>query len=129
MLHAGPTEYSTLPAIPQINAMPQGIPSGPWGPLYRSAPGAQIPAVQYPGMMGAFGQGRAPVRIDGAFGQEGDESFWGIGKVAFVSALFAAATGAAYAFARESNRPVLYPALTLGGFSLVGTLLGVAMKQ
>ncbi len=123
MLHAGPTQYESLPSVPQVNAMPQGVPSGPWGPVYRSAPGAQLPAVAYPGMMGPP---RAPVRIDGALGQG---TAWDTAKTAAVGALFAVITGAAYAFSRDSRRPVLYPALTLGGLSVVGTLAAAMMKN
>lgn len=53
MMVATPTHYSALPSMPQLNAMPQGVPAGPWGPLYRSAPGAQIPGVRLTG----FGEG------------------------------------------------------------------------
>lgn len=122
MMLANPTNYSSLPAMPHINAMPQGIPGGPWGPLYRSAPGAQIPGVRYPGMRGA-GLGASPVQILG-FGDSAGSSFVSLlGRVGL-----AAGTGAAIGLAVHGSRPVLYPALVLGGMSLAAAAVAWALK-
>lgn len=122
MMLATPTHYNSLPSMPQINALPQGMPAGPWGPLYRSAPGAQLPATRYPGMRGA-GLGASPVQILG-FGDGAGASFVSLlGRVGL-----AAGTGAAIGLAVHGSRPVLYPALVLGGMSLVGAAIHWALK-
>lgn len=113
MLATSATPYSSLPPMPTINAMPDGIPRGPWGALYRSAPGAQIPAVRYPGMQGA------PVQILGALGANGEASW---GRVALGVALSAGyAAGLAYMI--RSRKPVRNAALFAGGLALGGGLL------
>lgn len=114
-MFANPTTYNSLPARPGLHAMPQGVPQGPWGPLYRSAPGAQLPAVRYPGMSGA-GLG-APVQIVGAgLGQGSTAKKFGMVLLGVASA---AGVGAAIGLAVHGRRPVLYPALTLGAVSLI----------
>jgi len=123
MLHMSPTQYSSLPSMPTINAMPSGIPQGPWGPLYRSAPGAQIPATVYPGMMGALG---SPVQILGA-----DEPMTKgqMAKAVVVGSAMSAAVGASFAAAVGSANPVRNGALVLGGISLASGLLAVLLKK
>lgn len=123
MMLANPTQYSSLPGMPTINAMPGGLPQGPWGPLYRSAPGAQIPAVRYPGMMGALG---APVQILGA-----DEPMTKgqMAKAVVVGTAMSAGVGAAFAAAVGSGNPVRNGALVLGGLSLASGLLAIALKK
>jgi len=114
---ANPTHYSSLPGRPGVNAMPQGVPQGPWNSLYRSAPGAQLPAVRYPGMHGA-GLGM-PVQIVGGLGES-------TGKKVGLSLFNVAAAmgvGAAIGLAVHGKRPVLWPALILGGVSLATTAL------
>lgn len=127
--HPSATPYSSLPGMPSINALPQGVPRGPWGKLYRSAPGAQIPAVRYPGMMGA-GFGSVPgINIVG-IGQEN-----GMTKAEkFSATLFGAALSAGVAagfahFLRSSNRPVLAPALFMGGVSLAGGVIAILLSN
>jgi hypothetical protein len=117
MMHASPTQYSSLPSAPTINALPGGIPQGPWSQLYRSAPGASIPAGRYPGMMGA-GLGAAPVTIMG-FGQGAT------GKLAAgaLNVGMAAASGAVLAWAVNSPRPLRTTAMLSGGMALLGVLM------
>lgn len=117
MMLANPTKYSSLPGVPGVNALPQGVPHGPWNSVYRAAPGAQIPAVRYPGMHGA-GLGM-PVQIVGGLG---DSTGKKVGMV-LLQALAAAGVGAAVGLAVHSKRPVLFPALAMGGVSLASSLM------
>lgn len=127
MMLVTPTNYQSLPTVPHVNAMPQGIPAGPWSMLMKTAPGASLPSQTamyphyHPGMMG-FGQ-PPPVQIVGAFGAAngGTSTAKKIAGV-LVVALSAAGLGALYAVARGSSKPVLYPAMVMGGFSLMGGL-------
>jgi hypothetical protein len=124
MMLASPTNYNSLPPMPQISALPQGIPSGPWGPLYRSAPGAQLPAVRYSGMQG--GLGRSPVTLVGSgLGSFSSSPWLSLGLAALISA----GVGAAYAKARDSRRPVLYPSLVLGGVTLFSGIMSSVMNR
>ncbi len=117
MLFGNPTMYDSLPGAPRINALPQGVPGGPWNPVYRAAPGAQIPAVQYPGMrgggLGMAGLGRMPVQIVGAEATTGKKM-----GLLIVNAIAAAGVGALFAVSVKSARPVLFPAIVFGGVSL-----------
>lgn len=136
-MHSSATPYSSLPAMPTINAMPYGIPRGPWDHLYRSAPGAQIPAVRYPGMRGAgFGSammgalGDVPgVTIQG-FGAEATNGN-GTAKISglLIGALFAAGYGAGLAMAITSGNPIRNSALLSGGVTLGAGLLSMAMTK
>lgn len=121
MMLAAPPAYSSLPNIPSVNALPGGVPYGPWGKLYRSAPGAQIPAVHYPGMRGAAG-----VTIQG-FGQTNGTA--GVLVRLFLAAGISAAIAAAFSMARDSSRPVLNPALVMGGITFGTGLIAVASAQ
>ena len=128
-----PTPYSSLPNVPTAAALPGGVPYGPWGPLYRSAPGAQLPATYYPGMTRYPGHrrgmsgalGNLPVTFVNGFGQAGPTTLTGMLMAATVSAV----AGAAYAMARDSRRPVLNPALVMGGLTFGGALLAKMFKN
>ena len=121
MMLASPTHYDSLPPMPTISALPGGVPMGPYGPLYRAAPGAQIPAVRYPGMMGA-----PPVQLVGGLGNSTGKKMVVVG----ISALGAAGLGAAMGLAvHNKKRPVLYPALLLGGVSLASSLILLALSE
>ena len=128
MMIVTPTNYESLPTVPHVNAMPGGMPHGPWGPLYKTAPGASLPSqtALYPhyhaNMMGGLGQA-PPVQIVGAFGAatNGTSTMKKIAGV-LVVALSAAGLGALYAVALKSKKKVLYPAIVMGGFSLMGGL-------
>lgn len=126
MMLAAPPAYSSLPNMPTVNALPGGVPYGPWGSLYRSSPGAQLPAVHYPGMRGGGLGGNAGVTIQG-FGQ----STGRLGTVGtlFIAAGISAAMAAAYAMARESRRPILNPALVMGGITFGTGLLAIAATK
>jgi hypothetical protein len=130
--HPSATPYSSLPGAPSINALPQGIPRGPWSSVYRSAPGARIPAVQYPGMMGA-GFGNVPgVSLVGALGQDSNGKMTKAEK--FTATLFGAALSAGVAagfahFLRSRDRPVLAPALYMGGVSLAGGVIAIMLSN
>jgi hypothetical protein len=119
MMFANPTKYSSLPTAPHANALPQGVPHGPWNQLYRSAPGAQLPAVAYPGMRGA-GLGMPVQIVGGGLGEAGTGK-----KIALIAvqALAAAGMGAAVGLAVHGRRPVLFPALAMGGVSLATSLM------
>lgn len=134
MMHPSATPYSSLPAMPGINAMPKGIPYGPWSHLYRAAPGAQIPAVRYPGMHGAIAtiQGAlgAPPAVIQGFGQNGEVQVkLGMGSL-LLGVVLSAGYGAAMAMTIKSKHPVRNTALLTGGSALVGGLLtaGLTMK-
>lgn len=127
--HPSPTAYSSLPGMPTVNAMPQGIPRGPWGKLYRSSPGAQLPAVRYPGMMGA-GFGSVPgVNIVGIGAENGmtkTEKF----TAAIFGAVLSAGVAAGFAhFLKNRRRPVLAPALYMGGISLAGGVIAILLAN
>jgi hypothetical protein len=134
----GTVSYDSLPAMPSINALPGGVPHGPWGPLYRSAPGAQIPAVRYPGMMGAA-HGRSGVTLLGgaAAGLGAPVQILGFGQgskvdkviTIGVTALFAGAYGAGLAWTIKSRRPIRNAALFTGGMASVGGLLALAASN
>ena len=126
---AGPPSYSSLPNIPNVNALPGGVPYGPWGNLYRSAPGAQIPAVHYPGMNPygmRGGLGAAGVTIQG-FGQATN----GLGNTGtlLIAAAISAAVGAAYAMAIKTRKPIRNAALVMGGITLGTGLLAIAATK
>jgi hypothetical protein len=120
MMLAAPPAYSSLPNMPSVNALPGGVPFGPWGKLYRSAPGAQLPAVHYPGMRGAG------VTIQG-FGQTNGTAGT-LGRL-LLAAGISAAVAAAFAMARDSSRPVLNPALVMGGITFGTGVLAIAATQ
>lgn len=65
--------YQTLPSVPTVNALPQGVPQGPWHQLYRGAPGSMIPAAPLPIMLG---QSRYP----GGIRFQGPVKFQGLGQ-------------------------------------------------
>lgn len=129
MMIAGPPAYSSLPNIPNVNALPGGVPYGPWGNLYRSAPGAQLPAVHYPGMYpgrhGMRGFGAAGVTIQG-FGQGNG---LGTAGTLLIAAGISAAVGAAYAMAIKTRKPIRNAALVMGGITLGTGLLAIAAKK
>lgn len=109
---SGPTAYASLPTMPQLHAMPQGIPQGPWGPLYRAAPGAQIPATYLPGMMSLKGAG---VQLLGLGASDTTTKVVKYGLMAVLSA----GLGAAIAYgAAQKKRPVLKTAAFAGAFGL-----------
>lgn len=134
-----PTAYSSLPSAPTINAMPQGIPRGPWGPLYRSAPGAQIPAVRYPGMSGALGAtgvvfqgalGSVPgVNIVGALGQNGMLTAGSAVTGLLLAGALSAAYGAGIAYFVKSRKPVRNTALYAGGVTIGTGLLALLVAK
>lgn len=135
----GTVSYDSLPAMPTINALPGGMPQGPWGPLYRSAPGAQIPAARYPGMMGAgFGQpSAAKVTLLGAasslgapvqiLGEAPTTTTAVVGLVA--GALLAGAYGAGLAYCLKSRKPIRNTALFTGGMASIGGLVSLAATK
>ncbi len=125
MMHASATPYSSLPGQPTVNALPYGIPTGPWQHAYRAAPGAQLPAVRYPGMMGA-GFGDVPgVTIQG-FGAGNAAN--GLGTL-LLGSIIAAGYGAVLAMTIGSGNPVRNTALLSGGLALGGGLLNMAMAK
>jgi hypothetical protein len=115
--------------MPTVNALPGGVPYGPWGPLYRAAPGAEIPAVYYPGMQGAgFGARSARgVTLLGPFGQV-DTTTQALGTM-LVTAAIAAGGAAIFALAIKSRNPVRNAALTAGGLSLGAGLLTLGLAK
>lgn len=131
----GAVSYDSLPAMPTINALPGGIPRGPWGPLYRPAPGAQIPAATYPGMMGAFGRRNGGVTLLGggaAAGLGGPVQILGQATntdkliTIGVTALFAGLYGAGLAWTIRSKKPIRNAALFTGGMASIGGLVALA---
>ncbi len=129
MMLASSTPYSSVPQMPSVHAMPGGIPQGPWGPLYRAAPGAQLHATRYPGMRGAAlaGLGASPVQIVGALGQDAtltkSQKF---GSLMFGAAL-SAGFGAGLAYTLKSRSAVRNTALFTGGLTLVGGVLSIVL--
>jgi hypothetical protein len=123
--------------MPTVNALPGGVPYGPWGPLYRAAPGAEIPAVYYPGMTHAPGMrtglrgfgatGARAVTLLGPFGQV-DTTAGALGTM-LVTAAIAAGGAALFAMAVKSKNPVRNSALLAGGLSLGTGLLTVGLAK
>ena len=132
MLMASPTPYSSVPAMPTVNAMPGGVPYGPWQSLYRAAPGAQLPAVDLPGlrnygMMGAFGAPQVKFMGLGQNGQPLTKQQIVIGLLAATA--ISAGIAAGFSMARDSGRPIVNPALFMGGVTLAGGLLTMLAKN
>ncbi|KKM99753.1 hypothetical protein LCGC14_1144630 [marine sediment metagenome] len=111
-----PTNYQSLPNVPGINAMPQGVPRGPWSNLYRTAPGSSLPS-QMMLYGGAGGLGRAPaVQIVGGLGEAST------GKktaILLMNTVFAAIIGTVVAMGVGSSNPVRNTAIGMGGVAFV----------
>jgi hypothetical protein len=125
MLSASPTPYSSLPGMPMVNALPGGVPYGPWQQMYRAAPGAQLPSVSLPSLAG-FG-GPAQVVFQGTLGQAPTKTQ--MLASTFGAALVSAGVAAGFASTIGSSRPVLYPTLFMGGITLVGGILAILVAN
>jgi hypothetical protein len=117
--------------MPTVNALPGGVPYGPWQSLYRAAPGAQLPAVDLPGlhsygMMGAFG---APQVKFMGLGQNAKLTKQQIVIGLLAATAISAGIAAGFSMARESSRPIVNPALFMGGVTLAGGLLTMLAKN
>lgn len=115
MMHMAPTptKYQTLPGMPTPNAMPQGVPRGPWSKLYRTAPGASLPsqAMMYGGL------GAAPaVQIVGGLGEAttGKKA-----AVLVINTVAAAIIGSLIALGVGSGNPIRNTAIAMGGVTFV----------
>jgi hypothetical protein len=114
-------QYPNLPgAYPRPGV---DIPTGPWGPIYRTAPGASLPSqtsLQLQG--GGFG---APVKFVGGLR---DASMLSANILPLLgSALFAGAVGAGVGWSTHSRHPKRNTALVMGGAALAGGLVSLLL--
>jgi len=121
------TPYAALPNAPRLHDT--AIPRGPWQNLYRAAPGAQLPAVRYPGMMGAALGSVPGVGIVGALGAAADLTKSATLKNLLIATLVSTAYGAGIAYFIESASPVRNTALYTGGLTVGAGLLSLLVAK
>ena len=130
-----PTAYGSLNPAPFPNALPGGVPRGPWADVARAAPGAQIPSVRYPGMInGGLG---APVSfVNGSLGAAGI-NILGNGPITaskavtglLVAGALSALYGAGVAYYVGSANPVRNTAAFAGGVTVGTGLLALLVAK
>ncbi len=121
-----------------INAMPDGVPLGPWSNVHRLAPGAGVPSSPYRQMMGAGFGGAMPVfqgalgavpgvNIVGALGQPitASKAVTGLLIAGGLSALY----GAGIAYFVKSRSPVRNTAIFAGSVTVGTGLLALLVSK